>query len=44
MNSEIEVDAAVEPTDAAVETTDSIQLSLNDLDMVAGGNMVNVFG
>ena len=44
MNAKTEADVVVEQqADYEVET-DSIQLSLSDLDMVAGGTIVNTWG
>lgn len=45
MNTRTEVDVVIEQqADDAAEIVDSIQLSLGDLDMVAGGTIVNTWG
>ena len=45
MNAKTEVEVLVEQqADEAAEIADSIHLSLGDLDMVAGGTIVNTWG
>lgn len=44
MNTKTEADAVVEQHADYEAETDSIQLSLSDLDMVAGGTIINTFG